>query len=90
MSEKFDNLTEQNVMKSAMRKDLNVDSSSSSAIAPEFGLEKRTSNVALTASSEKGCIPTKKKKALTWDEHAIEEHDLLRGTRMKVCRIILL
>ena len=21
---------------------------------------------------------------LTWDEHAIEEHDLLRGTRMKV------
>mmetsp|Transcript_21118 Transcript_21118/g.29593 ORF Transcript_21118/g.29593 Transcript_21118/m.29593 type:complete len:307 (+) Transcript_21118:80-1000(+) len=26
----------------------------------------------------------KKKKALTWDEHAIEEHDLLRGTRMKI------
>ncbi len=26
----------------------------------------------------------KEKKALTWDEHAIEEHDLLRGTRMKV------
>jgi len=25
------------------------------------------------------------KKALTWDEHAIEEHDQLRGTRMKVC-----
>lgn len=24
------------------------------------------------------------KKHLTWDEHAIEEHDLLRGTRMKV------
>lgn len=23
-------------------------------------------------------------KHLTWDEHAIEEHDLLRGTRMKV------
>lgn len=26
----------------------------------------------------------KEKKALTWDEHAIEEHDLLRGTRMKI------
>jgi hypothetical protein len=26
----------------------------------------------------------KDKKALTWDEHAIEEHDLLRGSRMKV------
>ena len=25
-----------------------------------------------------------KSKHLTWDEHAIEEHDLLRGTRMKV------
>ena len=24
------------------------------------------------------------KKGLTWDEHAIEEHNLLRGTRMKV------
>lgn len=27
----------------------------------------------------------KYKKKLTWDEHAIEEHDQLRGTRMKVC-----
>jgi hypothetical protein len=26
----------------------------------------------------------KKEKHLTWDEHAIEEHDVLRGTRMKV------
>ncbi len=26
----------------------------------------------------------KGKKGLTWDEHAIEEHNLLRGTRMKV------
>ena len=25
-----------------------------------------------------------KKKSLKWDEYAIEEHDLLRGTRMKV------
>ena len=26
----------------------------------------------------------KKIVSLTWDEHAIEEHDQLRGTRMKV------
>lgn len=26
----------------------------------------------------------KENRHLTWDEHAIEEHDLLRGTRMKV------
>ena len=26
----------------------------------------------------------KKKKILSWDEHAIEEHDQLRGTRMKI------
>lgn len=30
------------------------------------------------------------KKHLTWDEHAIEEHDLLRGTRMKVRLSLLL
>ncbi len=30
----------------------------------------------------------KEKKALTWDEHAIEEHDLLRGSRMKVRDLI--
>ena len=29
-------------------------------------------------------VDVKKEKHLTWDEHAIEEHDLLRGTRMKV------
>jgi len=28
--------------------------------------------------------PGREKKHLTWDEHAIEEHDLLRGTRMKI------
>lgn len=27
---------------------------------------------------------TKKEISLTWDEHAIEEHDQLRGTRMKI------
>lgn len=31
-----------------------------------------------------------KGKHLTWDERAIEEHDVLRGTRMKVSEISLL
>jgi hypothetical protein len=32
----------------------------------------------------------KKKKELVWDEPTIEEHDKLRGTRMKVCMLVLL
>lgn len=28
-------------------------------------------------------VDSGKEKHLTWDEHAIEEHDVLRGTRMK-------
>ena len=31
----------------------------------------------------------KKEKHLTWDEQAIEEHDELRGTRMKVRESVL-
>ena len=43
----------------------------------------------LDALPPKSALVTAKKKkkksvALTWDEHAIEEHDQLRGTRMKV------
>ncbi len=44
----------------------------------------------LNAKPERPALKTenskKKKKviSLTWDEHAIEEHDQLRGTRMKV------
>jgi len=30
---------------------------------------------------------SKEKRHLKWDEDAIQEHDLLRGTRMKVCRV---
>jgi protein phosphatase inhibitor 2 len=29
-------------------------------------------------------LPSEEKKHLKWDEEAIEEHDLLRGTRMKI------
>ena len=31
--------------------------------------------------------PSKEKRHLKWDEDAIQEHDLLRGTRMKVRRV---
>ena len=34
--------------------------------------------------TSKGRRMKKKIVSLTWDEHAIEEHDQLRGTRMKV------
>lgn len=39
---------------------------------------------ALSSSSKLSRKKRNKKKALTWDEDAIEEHDLLRGTRMKI------
>lgn len=68
-----------NPVKSAMRRDPSNDSSS---VASEVGLENRSSNATI-ASVDEGCM-SRKKKALTWDEHAIEEHDLLRGTRMKI------
>jgi hypothetical protein len=32
----------------------------------------------------------KEKKHVEWDEHAIEEHDLLRGTRMKVSQPMMM
>ena len=91
MSENFENCSEPKQpcdahhVKSAMRKDPNVDSSLSSVIVHESRPDDGSNNVAI-ASSDEECM-SKKKKALTWDEPAIEEHDLLRGTRMKVCKI---
>ena len=38
--------------------------------------------------TSKGRRMKKKIVSLTWDEHAIEEHDQLRGTRMKVRLIV--
>jgi hypothetical protein len=43
-----------------------------------------------TTSGNKPETPEKAKKHLKWDEHAIEEHDLLRGTRMKVGHEVIL
>eukprot|EP01082_Thalassiosira_pseudonana_P014443 g13075.t1 g13075 contig7:824696-825681(-) len=44
------------------------------------------SNAAMLDNEGSGGAKTtgEEKKHLTWDEHAIEEHDLLRGTRMKI------
>lgn len=44
-------------------------------------LKHPTKNNDLTSVTNSG-----KEKHLTWDEHAIEEHDVLRGTRMKASR----
>mmetsp|Transcript_24679 Transcript_24679/g.59513 ORF Transcript_24679/g.59513 Transcript_24679/m.59513 type:complete len:141 (+) Transcript_24679:211-633(+) len=54
-----------------------------------------TDNAARAAASSSGgndnmtssTTPGKEDRHLTWDEHAIEEHDQLRGTRMKVSTV---
>lgn len=43
-----------------------------------------TSSTSTTSPAAKHDRDGKEKKHLQWDEHAIQEHDLLRGTRMKV------
>ena len=43
-----------------------------------------TSSFNNNSNNNPDATPGKEKKHLKWDEHAIEEHDLLRGTRMKV------
>jgi hypothetical protein len=51
---------------------------SSPAVQPGTSSDNNHSN------NNSDTTPGKEKKHLKWDEHAIEEHDLLRGTRMKV------
>ena len=51
---------------------------SSPAVQPGTSSDNNNSN------NNPDTTPGKEKKHLKWDEHAIEEHDLLRGTRMKV------
>ena len=41
-----------------------------------------SSDASKTAAASAG--KSDKSRHIVWDEHAIEEHDLLRGTRMKV------
>ena len=53
---------------------------SSEEVVHEPDLHAVPNKPALVTSKSK----TKKVISLTWDEHAIEEHDQLRGTRMKV------
>jgi hypothetical protein len=47
-----------------------------------------TTNSTLQLSEAEG--GGKEKKHVEWDEHAIEEHDLLRGTRMKVSQPMMM
>ena len=49
-------------------------------------LKKEAAATTLTTQSEGGGGGKGMKKHVEWDEHAIEEHDLLRGTRMKVSK----
>jgi len=78
--EDYDGLKQTSV-KSTIKKKQKNDSMSSPLVESELGYDNRSSNAAMVVEEER---TSKKKKALTWDEHAIEEHDLLRGTRMKI------
>ena len=48
-----------------------------------------TSSTSTTSPAAKHDRDGKEKKHLQWDEHAIQEHDLLRGTRMKVRSVVV-
>ena len=55
--------------------------------SPNKNKDAKTDDVAATNGSGNEKSDKSTEKHLTWDEHAIEEHDLLRGTRMKVGRL---
>ena len=65
-------------------------SSSSSSSSSAIDVASSSAAAAAATSSSSGDVDvecnglTRGKKHLAWDEDAIEEHDLLRGTRMKV------
>ena len=57
---------------------------------PQFQSTTSTSSpkhIKQNGDSKVDTTPSKEKRHLKWDEDAIQEHDLLRGTRMKVRRI---
>ena len=60
---------------------------------PQFQLTTSTSSpkhVKQNGDSKVDITPnSKEKRHLKWDEDAIQEHDLLRGTRMKVGRMVI-
>ena len=47
---------------------------------------KKEAAAAISTTQSEGRGGKGMKKHVEWDEHAIEEHDLLRGTRMKVSK----
>jgi len=68
-------------VKSALKTQPNSSTNNASATEAKYCNNMSSSGTSNTAAKKKG---VKKKKALTWDEHAIEEHDLLRGSRMQI------
>ena len=48
------------------------------------GSPSKASNAAVASAATVSKSKSDNSKHIVWDEHAIEEHDLLRGTRMKV------
>ena len=77
-------------VKPALKKHPNIGVDADAMMADDAGADGDDEGEAgedADAMEENGGNRKKKaKKALKWDEHAIEEHDLLRGTRMKVGR----
>jgi hypothetical protein len=61
-----------------------VGGDATAAAAPPFSSAVAVPGASSDKSKSRPETPGKEKKHLKWDEHAIEEHDLLRGTRMKV------
>lgn len=51
------------------------------------GSPSKASNAAAAPAAGISKSKSDKSRHIAWDEHAIEEHDLLRGTRMKVSLI---
>mmetsp|Transcript_28867 Transcript_28867/g.45466 ORF Transcript_28867/g.45466 Transcript_28867/m.45466 type:complete len:205 (+) Transcript_28867:68-682(+) len=48
------------------------------------GSPSKASNAAVASAATVSKSKSDNSKHIVWDEHAIEEHDLLRGTRMKI------
>lgn len=69
--------------KSALKKDL-VEMVVSGSVLPPYQKDFVIDELSKPTTAPSSTGKRTKKKNLTWDEPSIEEHDLLRGTRMKV------
>jgi len=69
--------------KSALKKDL-VEMVVSGSVLPPYQKDFVIDELSKPTTAPSSTGKRTKKKNLTWDEPSIEEHDLLRGTRMKI------